>query len=70
MTPTQAQDLIAAMTDDELRAAAHQCEIDLHQAVEIDPQGDRHAECFAALYCMCVEKTKRGMKPKATGVLQ
>ena len=61
---------ITAMTNDEIRAAAHQCEIDLHQAVEVAPQSDRHAECFAALHLLCMEMSKRGMKPQATGVLQ
>ena len=61
---------IDTMTDQELRDAAHQCEIDLHQAVEIAPQSNLHAECFAALHMMCIEMNARVMKPQATGVLQ
>jgi hypothetical protein len=61
---------IDAMTDQELRCAAHQCEIDLQQAVEVAPQSERHAECFSALHMMCTEMNKRGMTPQSTGVLQ
>lgn len=62
--------LIEAMSDDELRSEANQCEIELHKAVELAPQGERHSECFCALHVLCEEMTKRGMKPIATGVLQ
>ena len=61
---------IDTMTDQELRYAAHQCEIDLQQAVDVAPQSERHAECFAALHMMCIEMNARSMMPQSTGVLQ
>ena len=58
------------MSEQELRDAANQCELDLIQAAGLAPQGPRHEECFAALYCICVEMTKRGMTFKPVGVVQ
>ena len=61
---------IETMSDQDLREAANRCELDLIQAAELAPQGERHAECFAALYCLCVEMTRRGMTFKPVGVIQ
>ena len=61
---------IKAMSEQELRDTANQCELDLIQAAQLAPQSERHAECFAALYCLCVEMTERGMMFKPTGVVQ
>jgi len=61
---------IKTMSDQDLREAANRCELDLIQAAELAPQGERHEECFAALYCLCVEMTRRGMTFKPVGVIQ
>lgn len=57
---------INMMPEQELRDKADQCELDLIQAGELAPHGERYNECFAALYCLCVEMVRRGMtfKPK------
>ena len=63
-------ELLKQMSEQQLRDMANQCELDLIQAAELAPQSERHAECFAALYCMCVEMTRRGMVFKPVGVVQ
>jgi hypothetical protein len=67
---TQLVNLLAAYTDDALNQLADQCEKDLYEAAKLDNNGDWHVACFCALHAICVEKNRRGMKPKATGVIQ
>jgi hypothetical protein len=62
--------VLPEMTDAELRSATDQCYLDLIQAATLAPQGERHQQCFAAMYLMCEEMTARGITVEPTGVMQ
>lgn len=56
-------DFFSSMTDNELRDKADEIYQDLLDAVNLCPQSDWHAACFAAMYTACAEMQKRRMPP-------
>ncbi|NVO06564.1 MAG: hypothetical protein HXX19_11820 [Rhodoferax sp.] len=58
------------LTDDQLRSAADTAESDLCLAASTMPNSEWHEACFAGLWVLCDEMTRRGMVAKGAGVPQ
>jgi hypothetical protein len=50
------------MTPDELFAWRNLAAVDLVAIAQSDPNSERHEACFAALYVICEEMNRRGLK--------
>ena len=62
--------VIAAMSESELRAMLDGAYKDLIDAATLCPNSEWHEACFSATYHLAEEMNRRGLTAKAVGVVQ